>query len=35
MRRLNLDTDPVDTYGEAGDIVFWHHVRWLRLSRCA
>jgi hypothetical protein len=25
MRRLNADTDPVDTFGEAGDMFFWHH----------
>ena len=25
MRALNADTEPLDTHGQAGDIVFWHH----------
>ena len=25
MRALNADTDPLDTHGQAGDILFWHH----------
>jgi hypothetical protein len=25
LRRLNLDTEPVDTFGETGTVVFWHH----------
>lgn len=31
MRRINDDTTPIDVYGDAGDVIFWHH----RTGHCA